>query len=946
MAKDGTIEYANPSSCQLLGFALEDLIGQNPRLHLFDSDSDNVYQTLWRTVDGGNVWKGTLASKRRTGEVFWQSTIIAPIVAEQGEIVNYLAISDDVTEKQHMQRELSINETRLKEIAVQSRTVIWETDMDGRYTYVSPVSEMVYGYAPQELIGVKTVFDLYPEKGREEFRKFGMALIGKGESLDHFDNPIQHKSGRLVWVSTSAKPIYDENRAMVGYRGVDFDIDRRKQDELELLKFKSISDQANYGNAITNMEGTIMYLNTYFASMHGYTIDELIGKNLSMFHSPQQLPVVRQALGVLKQQGEFTALEIWRARKDGTVFPSLMNAKIILDSEGAPTFMIANAIDITEIKQKESAIRRLEIAIEQSPVAMVITDLDAIVTYTSPAFSMITGYSADEVLGKKISLIKSGLTDSLVYEQLWQTIQAGKIWKGELINRRKNGELYHESMSITPVTDVDGHIVSYLAIKDDVTDQFRMKEEKIARMAAEEANQSKSMFLSNMSHEIRTPLNAIIGFAQVLETDKALSEKQRSHIQTISSSSRHLLELINGILDLSKIEAGKLSFTPGEFSIQKLLFDLEAMFAIAAEKKGLHLEFNGVGELPACVFGDEGKLRQVLINIIGNAIKFTVQGSVSVRILLETTADGDQLHFEVHDTGPGIPAKDVERIFDSFIQANVGLAGGGTGLGLTISKKLVQIMGGQISVTSRVGAGSIFSFQIPVTRLDGVHGIGKDPVDNVAGIVLNGIEYRILVVDDSPVNRELLRVLLEPLGFSVVEAVNGKEAIETTIQCKPHLILMDLRMPVMDGYEATVRINAMHQAEHIPIIAVTASAFEDDERAVLAKGFDGYLRKPFRKEDLLSQLGDKLGLRVVKAAQSGSSDKAGKRVFIQKDALRLIPSDLLEAMRLAVDQGDMVGFKTLIGQLGKYSFDIGGQLMELAKAYDYETLLEVLNDTT
>jgi PAS domain S-box-containing protein len=694
------------------------------------------------------------------------------------------------------------------------------------------------------------------------------------------------------------------------------------------------------------MEGSLIYLNDHFARMHGYEAGELVGKNLSIFHTTEQLPRVHEALELLRKHGEFSAMEIWRTKKDGSVFPSLMNAKVILDSRDNPAYMIANAIDITEIKHKEAEIKRLEIAIEQSPVALLMTDLDARITYVSPAFTAITGYTSEEAIGKKTNILKSGMNDPAIYDQLWETIQAGRIWKGELINRKKNGEFYYESISISPVIDHDGRITNYLAVKEDITTRKNIEDEKIARKAAEEANRAKSIFLSSMSHEIRTPLNAIIGFAQILEKDGELTSKQNEQVKTISRSGRHLLELINDILDLSKIEAGRINFDPHEFSLFELLDDLQAMFSVIAEKKGLRLLFEKMDDVPEYIITDEQKLRQVLINILGNAVKFTSVGNIVVRIHVENTGkDENLLCIEVQDTGPGIAKGDLKHIFDSFRQSDAGRKFGGTGLGLAISRKLLEVMGGWIRVDSTEGEGSEFQFRLPFipTQTDASKGSLKDFRD-IIGLDLAADEYRILVVDDGRDNRALLKALLEPIGFIVLEARDGKEALEVFLKNQIHLVLMDLRMPVMDGYEATKLLRAVDKGKDLPIIAVTASAFDDDEKVVLAKGFDNYIRKPFHLGELLEVIGAKLGLRCIYAEIPRTIGVHGEDRTISKDNLIPLPDELLQAMYAAIEQGNMVGFKDLLEQVEHYDPALANYLQELAKVYDYEKLLDLLKD--
>jgi len=336
-----------------------------------------------------------------------------------------------------------------------------------------------------------------------------------------------------------------------------------------------------------------------------------------------------------------------------------------------------------------------------------------------------------------------------------------------------------------------------------------------ARKQADAANLAKSEFLANMSHELRTPLNAILGFAQILEHDPLLTLQQAGHVRTITRSGVHLLKLINDILDMSKIEAGRTTLYETAFCLNDLLDDLEMMFRSRADAKGLQLLMERSEGVPSYVTADEGKLRQILVNLMGNAVKLTDAGGVTVRVRADSvegkTVEGNEsmrLVVEVEDSGPGIPEKDVDRIFDAFQQSDSGVKAGGAGLGLAISRKFVEMMGGQLTVTSQVGKGSCFRFGVLVKSAEDVSELEQTVPRRVVGLAPGTGPFRILVVDDIPTNRALLQALLQPLGFEIVEASNGVEALEIFDQWSPHAVLMDMRMPVMDGYEATRRIKS------------------------------------------------------------------------------------------------------------------------------------------
>jgi PAS domain S-box-containing protein len=484
----------------------------------------------------------------------------------------------------------------------------------------------------------------------------------------------------------------------------------------------------------------------------------------------------------------------------------------------------------------------------------------------------------------------------------------------------------------------------------DISAHKQADRDRIARQAAEEASSAKSAFVSNMSHEIRTPLNAILGFAQVLERDPSLTPRQAEHVRTISRSGAHLLKLINDILDMSKIEAGGAILNEASFCLHNFLDGLEMMFRSRADAKKLQLLMERDESLPRYVTADEGKLRQVLVNLMGNAINFTETGGVAVRVRAEVlegkTVGGKEalrLQAEVEDTGPGISDEDMGRLFGAFQQAKAGLKVGGTGLGLAISRSFVEMMGGKLTVTSQVGKGSCFMFEVLIASADGVAEQEKPALRCVVGLEPGAGPFRILVVDDMPENRALVCELLRPVGFEVAEASNGVEAIDVFERWSPHAVIMDMRMPVMDGYEAARRIKATEAGCATPIIAVTASAFKDQEAHVLVTGVAACLSKPFRPEELFEVLGKCLGLPYVFADEADKiPGHSAEPSSLKPESLDALPHELIQAMRQDVAEGDIGHLTELIAQVKKIDSNVARVLQALANRYEYEKLSKLL----
>jgi signal transduction histidine kinase/ligand-binding sensor domain-containing protein len=501
---------------------------------------------------------------------------------------------------------------------------------------------------------------------------------------------------------------------------------------------------------------------------------------------------------------------------------------------------------------------------------------------------------------------------------------------------------------------------------DERTKELRetLAELKESKEAAIRANKAKSVFLANMSHELRTPLNAILGFTQLMGRDLNLTDVQQENLVIINQSGEHLLGLINDVLDLSKIEAGRMELTEESFDLYRLLDGLEEMFSLRAEQKGLKLSVDCDPGVPQYVWMDKGKLRQVLMNLLSNGVKFTDVGSVTLRAraitLNSEMAEGFRLQFEVQDTGPGIAAEELELLFVPFEQTASGRnAHEGTGLGLTISRQYVRLMGGELVLASPFspdvedgGRGSIFQFDVPAALVDA--SVVEEPqmASRVIGLEPGQPTYRLLIAEDDWANRRLLVQLLVPLGFEVREAVNGKEAYDIWESWDPNLILMDMRMPVMDGYEATRQIKATTKGQATVIVALTASALEGDRVVILSEGCDGLIRKPFREAELFDTLAKHLGVCFVYQDQSLVTPVSPKvtaqavgDISSLAEAAAGLPPSLLADLRKATVQADLGLIVSLVESIRGYDEELGDALSALAHGFDHDAILELVRAT-
>ncbi|MGC8802198.1 MAG: PAS domain-containing hybrid sensor histidine kinase/response regulator [Bacteroidales bacterium] len=475
--------------------------------------------------------------------------------------------------------------------------------------------------------------------------------------------------------------------------------------------------------------------------------------------------------------------------------------------------------------------------VEQSPVSILVTDIRGTILYANPQFSTLSGYSLQELIGQNPRVIKSGYHSKAFYESLWNTVLSGNDWVGEFLNKRKNGELYWERALIFPVKDEMGKIARIIGIKEDITERKKMLEELVAaKEKAEQSDRLKTAFLANISHEIRTPMNGIIGFAELLKRPNLSIEKQLEFISMIEQSSKRMLNILNDIIELSKIDTGMVSIEENEVNINKLFKELKEQFEKEISEKHLYFEYYlEMDDDEADIVTDSNKLKQILSNLLRNAIKFTHSGGIKTGYWIE----GDYLHCYVEDTGIGIPEEYHQIIFDRFRQVQEGTARQyeGAGIGLTICKAFVELLKGKIWVDSRQNAnGTTFHFTIPYKTLKPIK-----TIDKTEALIINR-PITILVVEDDEKSAQLLGEMFANDPVTLYFANDGKQAIDIVKKNPVDLVLMDLKMPEMDGFEATRIIRA--QFPHLPIIAQTAYTFSDERKKAFDAGCNEYISKP------------------------------------------------------------------------------------------------------
>ncbi|MBW7881154.1 MAG: PAS domain S-box protein [Caldilineaceae bacterium] len=624
----------------------------------------------------------------------------------------------------------------------------------------------------------------------------------------------------------------------------------------------------------------ILEVNEMMLANYGYTRAEFLSMRITDIHPPEDLLALAEHLAAKRQDTRKSGH--WRhRRKDGQIIDVDINSHIITYQHQRAALVVAQ--DITAQKEAERQLHMFSRAVKQSPASIVITDAQGNIEYVNAKFTQLTGYSLSEVLGKNPRILKTGHTTREEYQILWETITSGRAWRGEFRNRRKNGEIFWESAIISPIRSASGAITNYLAVKEDITErkeyerrlrelnedlearvERRTVELQFANAALERASRMKDEFLANMSHELRTPLNAALLSCELLESGAygELSERQRTPLRIIRESGTHLLELINDVLDISKMEIGKLALNPECVVVEDVCEAAIRFVKQQASKQRLDLAYTNP-DPSLTLIADPRRLKQILVNLLSNAVKFTPAGG---RVALDVVAapEHEQIRFVVTDMGIGIKASDLPQLFQPFTQLDSGLnrAHTGTGLGLAMVRQLAELHGGSVAVSSAVGKGSTFSVTLPWLP-EAMSSCRPAPPARLGGSTAaqlrcrsDGEAPRILLVEDNERSRDAMTAALQIAGARVLVASRGDEAIRSAYEETLDLILMDIQMPHVDGLEAIERIRGLEDPRlaSIPIIALTALALPGDRERCLAAGADDYLAKPVTAKSLVETI--------------------------------------------------------------------------------------------
>ena len=1015
--EDGLILDANQRGAELFGFScVEEIIGKRFSTEFYANLNDR-HRILIELHQFGEVNYFEMQVRRRDGATRWVMVSMR-LNLEENCVEGVIA---DMTDRKQAEATLQQRERELRTLVENIPDVIIRFDRESRHLYINPRVEKETGIPPSAFLG-KTTWEMgFPDAIASLWQSVLDEVFETAQERDiEFELPL---FGRNTYQSFRLAPEFDSNGSVESVFVVCHDMTQWKQAE-EALRCSEARFRALYASTsiavLLQEDGIPIDCNRAAEQLFGYSRQELLSKHPKELSPPFQpngqesVSFANQQIALAYEQGN-NRFEWVHRRADGTDFPA--EVRLTVCEVGDRKLVQGIVQDLTEHKQAEAILQhRAQVDSLLSSISRQFIDRDAdtainfalqqVGEFTNCDRSYVFRFHTNRTLLKNTHEWCADGIEPFINEphecctaDSWscQILLSGGVLDVSDVNHlppeaaQDQADWKHQSivsLLIVPMIHL-GEVVGCVGL-DAVRRERIWSEEtirllkligeiiaigqarhaaeeamRIAKEAAEVANRAKSTFLANMSHELRTPLNAILGFAQLMERDSALTPRQRESLTIINRSGEHLLDLINDVLEMSRIEAGRITLNLAPFNLHQLLQAIWEMFQARAVAKHLSLQFEIAPDLPQYVLTDEGKLRQVLINLLSNAVKFTQTGGVSVRVKAvhgtdktinheQSTMNYERLHFEVEDTGRGIAPEEIDSLFQPFVQTMSGTeAREVSGLWLTISRQFVHLMGVDSRVTSNLGQGSTFCFDVQVTLANPADVLPVPTYRRVIKVAPNQPTYRILVVDDRQESRDLIAQLLGVVGFETRGAENGQEAIAQWQTWHPHLIWMDMRMPVMDGYEATQQIRAIERHRTAPsheptvIIALTASAFEEQQASIIAMGCDDFVRKPFREQVIFEKITQYLRVQYIYEEQDvvertkDEQCNCSSSPILYPSSLQVMPAEWLASLHQAALAVDADRILQLIEQIPQTHLVLAEGLTELVHHFCFDEILEL-----
>ncbi len=746
--------------------------------------------------------------------------------------------------------------------ALDQHSLVSVADLDGVIVYVNDMFCQVSGYSAEELLGKKHNILNSGAQPKNYWQAMHTKVLSGKVWQDEVKN--RAKDGHYYWVDTTIVPNFDSNKQVIGFTSIRTDISKQKEIIDQLAAAKLQAEAAKFALdqhslvSIADIHGTITYVNEQFIKVSGYSREELIGKKHNLLNSGNQPKSYWQ-----KMHGTVLSGEVWRDEVrnrakgghyywvDTTIVPNYNSKNEVIGFTSIRTDITHQKEHLAQIAIAKQQAEAAKFALDQHSLVS-IADIKGNITYVNELFEKISGYTAAELLGRKHNILNSGNQPKSYWQKMHGTVLAGNVWHDEVKNRAKDGSFYWVDTTIVPNFNTYNEVVGFTSIRTDITQQ-KANIERLAnaKKDAESANHAKKDFLANMSHEIRTPMNGVYASLQLLSRN-SMPFEQRELVNQSLFSCECLLTIINDILDFSKIESGKLDIEKVTFSLRNTAESVLSDIMPLVDKSRVNLTLSSHHELWDFWLGDPVRTKQIMLNIVSNAIKFTKDGEISIYLApIEDSNYKTGFSIEIKDTGIGMSSQTIENLFHRFSQADTSTTRnyGGTGLGMSITQSLVKLMGGKLFVQSKEGVGSEFTVLLPLEKGD-----EKDfKATHSKMVTCPKLEHKtVLIADDNPINRTIFKKAIAPSRANIIEVENGEEALEMAQKHLPDIVFMDIQMPVMDGV-TSFRI-LRNKGFKKPVIAFTANVLKHDTEMYLQEGFTDCLSKPIDIDGLYSLL--------------------------------------------------------------------------------------------
>ena len=876
-----------------------------------------------------------------------------PVISSSGEVLGLVGIARNIVALKAEQESVRQNRDRLEAIVDNVPDPLWLKDANKRYMAVNDAWCQALGADRKQILG-KRAEEVFPPEIVDQITSDESRILESAVPIQKEESLVL-PDGQREWYRTWERAIRDSDGRPVGLVGIARNITQWKIADAALAKYQLLSEQVRdviiFFDAAS---GRIVEANRAACESYGFSRNEILQLSITDIQPDINLHLL---MGPDQSSGFGYRFESVHHNRNGESFPVEVRTQ---SGEVAGVPLVVCVIrDVTHRKRLENELRSLNADLEHrvaeqtkealdlyhnAPCGYHSVGPDGIILQINDTELGWLGYTRDEVEGKMPFAELLIAEDAIQFSSVFAEFVAHRDrTNAEWNMRRKDGTPIPVLVQVRAVRDSNGKFIKTQSMAIDFSERRQLEARlRAAKEEAETADRAKTIFLANISHELRTPLNAVLGFSQLLLRDPLLSEGNRQHALAVARNGEHLVELIGDVLEMARIESGKVTLRTAPFDCHQLVDDVRCMFKERARLKGLNFRIN-MGQGPCRhLIGDAAKIRQVLVNLLGNAIKFTRSGSVTLEMNGSQLPDGRfRINGAVEDTGPGMQPEEMTHLFEAFYQTQSGReVEGGTGLGLRITRQFLRLMNGDINISSQPGIGTRceFSFQVTMATPVETTECGM-PDSQIFRLAEPFVGTRVLVVDDEADNRSLMHKLLTPIGFFMHAVSDGLEAVQ---ECSAHpysLVLMDLQMPVMDGYEAMRRIRGLPNGNTFNILAVTAGSLEQSQKLALEAGACGCLGKPVRFDELFAWMEKLLGLKFI------TSDKPLEEPSSAQNPVRL-PGNMSTEFQAAAESADYHGLIQLVDQLSSLNPDLASHLRTLVESYDYDQLLRICREST